>query len=91
MKFQSYSYSRPDLAVFSADFEALLEKLQKSDDFATQESIFEDLNAMRNEFETMYNISYIRHTIDTKNEFYEKENNFFDENTPQYQAAITKL
>jgi M3 family oligoendopeptidase len=89
MKFQDYIYSRPNIENFSEDFSSILEKLNQSIQIEEQELYFEQLNTMRDEFETMFNIGYIRHSINTKDEFYENENNFFDECTPQYQAIVT--
>ena len=89
MKFQDYIYSRPNIENFSEDFSSILEKLNQSIQIEEQELYFEQLNSMRDEFETMFNIGYIRHSINTKDEFYESENNFFDECTPQYQAIVT--
>ncbi|MDX1939688.1 MAG: M3 family oligoendopeptidase, partial [Saprospiraceae bacterium] len=40
---------------------------------------------------SMYNICYIRHTIDTKDQFYEEENNYFDQMMPNYQALVSQF
>ena len=90
MKFQNYDYNRPDMAALQKGFEENLALIKASNELAVQEKAFDNLNKIRESFDSMYNISYIRHSIDTKNEFYESENNFFDENLPQYQALITE-
>jgi M3 family oligoendopeptidase len=91
MKFQDYPYSRPNMKDLKLAFSMTLDKIKNNEPIDEQEIAFEQINLMRQEFDTMFNINYIRHSIDTKNEFYESENNFFDENLPEYQALITEF
>ncbi len=90
MKFQDYDYVRPDMVELKKGFDENLALIKTSNDLAEQENAIEALSKIRESFDSMYNINYIRHSIDTKNEFCESENNFFDENLPQYQALITE-
>lgn len=90
MKFQDYDYVRPDMVELKKGFDENLALIKTCNDLAEQEKAIEALNKIRESFDSMYNINYIRHSIDTKNEFCESENNFFDENLPQYQALITE-
>jgi M3 family oligoendopeptidase len=89
MTFHEYQYERPDVNVLKENFEQLLSQLKQSKDEETIQESFVALNTLRNKFDTQYNISYIRHTINTKDEFYEAENSFFDETLPIYQALET--
>lgn len=91
MEFKNYIYERPDMDKFCDDFNQKLEKLSNNSDIEEQLVIFQELNEMRDDFETAYNIAYIRHSIDTKDNYFEEENNFFDENTPQFQAVTTEF
>ena len=86
MKFEEFQYVRPSIESFKEQFESLLKEFEAADSFEVQSEVFEKINNMRTEFSTMYNICHIRHTINTKDEFYEKENNFFDTNNPSYSA-----
>ena len=45
---------------------------------------------MREHFETMSNIAYIRYSIDTANKAYEAEQSFFDKNSPIYSGMEWK-
>lgn len=47
------------------------------------------MNKLRSEFDTMQQIASIRHSIDTNDEFYKAEQDFFDENGPVVQEYIT--
>lgn len=91
MKFNDFQYSRPQMAQFTASFEDLLKQFQAADQFETQSVIFEQINQMRQEYSTMYNLCHVRHTIDTQDAFYEAENSFFDTNNPNFEALVNKF
>lgn len=91
MKFQDFPYQRPKLDSFVQGFETLLEGFENADSFEVQSDFFEKINQMREDFSSMNNLCRIRHSIDTRDEFYEKENTFFDENSPTYDALINRF
>ncbi|MEM6963239.1 MAG: M3 family oligoendopeptidase [Bacteroidota bacterium] len=91
MKFQDFPYQRPELDTFVQDFEALLADFENANSFEVQSDFFEKINQMREDFSSMNNLCRIRHTIDTRDEFYEKENTFFDENSPTFDALINRF
>lgn len=91
MNFAEFEYKRPEMEAFSREFEALIHDFEAAESFAAQDAFFTKINDRRASFNSMYNICYIRHTIDTKDEFYEEENNFFDQQTPNFQALNTKF
>ena len=49
----------------------------------------DQINALRSDFETMAQLVYIRHSIDTNDTFYKAENEFLDESSPIIQEYIT--
>lgn len=89
MKFAEYPYVRPDLEQVKTRFAELLERFGIAGSPEKQNEILEELNRYRWEFETMREVSYVRHTVDTKDEFYEKEMEFFDEAEPIYKGLLT--
>lgn len=91
MKFPDYQYQRPEMGDFTSRFELLLSQFEQADSFAKQNDCFSRVNEMRTEFMSMYNICYIRHTIDTEDKFYEAENSFFDREMPSYEGLNTKF
>lgn len=91
MKFEDFSYVRPEMDGFTTQFEGLLEQFREAPTFAVQNEIFRQINSMRTHFLSMYNICYIRHTINTKDEFYETENNFFDQQMPNFEALNARF
>lgn len=90
LKFRDYKYTRPDMEVFEEKFNKLLKNFDNTDVYEEQENIIKEINELRNEFESMTALVYIRHTIDTTDEFYEKENDFIDEVTPMYEGLVSK-
>jgi M3 family oligoendopeptidase len=90
-RFQDFAYQRPEMESLSSEFETLLDQFNKAESYEDQADFFEQLNVLRNDFLTMYNICHIRHTIDTRDAFYEAEYKFFNEQMPTYQALNTRL
>lgn len=91
MKFSEFEYQRPDIISFSKRFQLLLTEFEEAESAEKQSRLIHRINEMRSELESMYNICHIRHTIDTRDEFYEKENNYFDQTMPNYQALISQF
>ncbi|MEY4925683.1 MAG: hypothetical protein RI894_119 [Bacteroidota bacterium] len=88
MTFQNYTYERLDMTVFSAAFNTALSTFQRAATFVEQDAALEGIVVLRTEFESMATICSIRHTIDTKDAFYEDENDYCDEISPNYQELI---
>ena len=91
MDFHSFEYQRPVLSTFKADFEAALVHFETAETVAEQNAAFERVTALRSDFESMNTICSIRHTVNTKDAFYERENDYFDEISPDYQALVTQF
>lgn len=89
--FENFAYSRPDLDALRFEFEQLLLDFESAPDAKTQSGLLHQITAVRDEFWTMYNLCYIRHTANTADPFYEQENAFFDENLPAYEALNNRL
>jgi M3 family oligoendopeptidase len=91
LKFEDFEYTRPNMAQLSTDFERLFSEFTQADSFKEQLAVFEEINEIRAVFNSMYNICHIRHTIDTRDTFYQEENNFFNQELPNFQAFNTEL
>ncbi|MCG0056922.1 hypothetical protein L6R34_31640, partial [Escherichia coli] len=48
-------------------------------------------NDAYSQYSTMGNICYIRHSIDTANEFYKEEQDYFDETQPLLEGYVEKF
>jgi M3 family oligoendopeptidase len=71
-------------------FQAALQKFKRAENVEIQDEAMKEMNAIRNDFNTMANICYIRHTVDTNDEFYKQEQDFFDEVEPEMQGLVTE-
>lgn len=90
MKFNEYPYKRPDLGHMKARFQDLFARFDGASGFEEQNQVFEEINRYRWEFESMRDLSHVRHTVNTQDVFYELENEFFDEAEPEYEGIINE-
>ncbi len=88
--FKDYEYKRPELEEMKTNFHGLLSKLKEASTLEEQNSIIEDLNTIRNNYSTQANLVYIRASIDTHDEFYQKERDYLDETGPEVEELITE-
>ncbi len=89
MKFEDYKYEKVDIKKFSEEFNKHVESFNDSITFEEQNKEMTKLIELRNNFETMATLVEIRQSIDTKDEFYDKEKNYYDEVRPIYQGLVT--
>ena len=89
MKFAEYRYERPNVQQFERDFKARLSQFASAGSYDDQDLAMTEINKLRNGFDTMREIAGIRHSIDTEDEFYKAEQDFFDENGPVVQEFVT--
>ncbi|MBS4172189.1 M3 family oligoendopeptidase [Bacillus sp. FJAT-49736] len=83
-------YARPNMEDFKQKFDRLLKRFHQASTFEEQNNLFLMLNQLRNEFEAMEQLAYLRHMINLNDEEYKEEQAFFDQITPIYQAFVTK-
>ncbi len=79
------------MEAFEGRFRHLLERFRGAASSEEQTRLFAELNDMRTDFLSMYNICHIRHTADTRDTFYEQENDYFDQQMPNFQALNNEL
>lgn len=90
MKFNEYVYERPDVEAFGNKFKDLLNGFTSAATYEEQDQAMTEINKLRSEFDTLQQIVSIRHSIDTNDEFYKEEQDFFDEKGPIVQEYITE-
>ncbi len=90
MIFQDLPYSRPNLDKITSTLNSLIQDFSNADSAQSQIHLMNQIRDVRNEMESSKTIVSIRHSINTKDEFYDTENKFFDENSPAYSAIINK-
>jgi len=91
MKFNDYKYERPDYEKSSELFTSLLDELEKASDKNSFYETFMKLNALKTHINTMSALAYARHTVNTKDEFYDQENDYWNETRPLYSVYDNRL
>ncbi len=82
-KFSEIEYKRPDFAEIKEGIKAYIENFKSAKNFKEVKSLFEEYQKSTEELSTMYEVAMIRNTVDTRDEFYEAEVAFFNENLPE--------
>ena len=85
MKFSEMNYHRPDLSKVRKDFDILLTRFNEATDEKEQHEVLSQINALKNKFQTYNTLASVRNSINTKDTFYEAEQEFFDSNQPVIQ------
>ncbi|UAC49201.1 M3 family oligoendopeptidase [Bacillus aquiflavi] len=90
MRFEDYTYSRPNIDKISETFHYALDQFKGAATIDEQNEAMKEINSLRNDIGTMFNICYIRHTINTNDEFYKVEQDYMDEILPQVEGLVSK-
>lgn len=81
-KFTQLPYTRPDFDAISSKMDEFLERLTKAGSFADAKAVMAEFEKYSNDFSSNITIASIRHTLDTTDEFYEKEEEFLNDSVP---------
>ncbi|WP_067728985.1 M3 family oligoendopeptidase [Oceanobacillus damuensis] len=91
MKFQDYPYERPVLQEEQDKFKQLLKTFTEADSLNKATEAIKAINTFRNRLSTLFNLVYIRASIDTRDEYYQAERDYFDEIEPEIKAMNTEF
>ena len=91
MKFSEMPYSRPDMEALAAATTQTLEAMKSAPNAAGQIAAYDAYEKKMQTAGTMQQIAYIRHTINTKDEFYNAENDYMDEIGPKLQELSHRV
>lgn len=84
MKFKDYIYERPNYEEIKKSFLELVDKIKNASTYDEQKLHINQLNNIRKHIETMSTLASIRNSINTADEFYDEEQNYWDEQGPLY-------
>ena len=85
MKFSEMPYERPDMSALKEQFAALTERLQNAPDYAAARAAFLEEQVLNKHVDTLFTLASVRHTIDTRDKFYDEEMEFANSAMPQIQ------
>ncbi len=80
--FSTLEYQRPDFAAVGSFAEQMAERMQQAGSYEELKALMKEGEEASKDFSTMCVIASIRNTLDTRDEFYEKEQEYIDEQTP---------
>ena len=90
MSFENFTYVRPDLEEVTKKFTTALQHFKNAATVEEQSNAMNEINHIRNDLGTMFNLCYIRHSINTNDEFYKQEQDYMDEIQPEVEGLVTK-
>ena len=83
MKFSEMPYKRPDPETVIAAYQEATEKLKNAESYGEARAVFLDLEEKMKAVATAGTLAYIRQSIDTRDEFYKAEKEFWDSFGPE--------
>ncbi|MFT4412345.1 M3 family oligoendopeptidase [Fredinandcohnia humi] len=89
MNFNDYQYVRPNMEEVEQTFNAALERFKNAATAVEQDKAMKEIIAVHRRVDTAFNLCYVRHTIDTNDEFYKQEQDYLDEIQPLVQGLTT--
>jgi len=88
MKFTDYKYEHMDIEALQAQLKAICTKLQNAASYDDFKNAFIELNDVNKYINTNQTLVEVRHTVDTRDEYYTKENDFLNEMLPVLKEDI---
>lgn len=91
MGFNEFSYERPNYQEVKEKLKALINKVNKANSVDEVKNTIDKINVIRNNVVTMGTLASIRNSINTEDEFYDKEREYWDEYDPLYNEIYTSF
>ncbi len=82
MKFSEMTYTRPDIEKARICAEETVSALKNAENADAARAAYDKFAKEADSYSTMFTLANIRHTIDTRDKFYDDEIAFFNENNP---------
>ena len=83
MKFSEMPYKRPDPEELKAELQGWTQRLKAAKSYEEARAVFLEKQEKEKHPETMATLAYIRQSIDTRDAFYNKEKDFWDDFGPE--------
>ena len=85
MKFSEMPYERPDLDAVKKQYSALTERLKAAGSYEEARTVFLEKETLDKHVQTLATLSHVRHSIDTRDAFYDAEAKFWNAAEPELQ------
>lgn len=90
-KFTTLEYKRPDFTKMVDFAEKATETVKNASSYGEVKQVMKELDEVSNEFMTTCTIASIRHTLDTTDAFYEKEDEYINDTMPTIMPKMLAL
>lgn len=87
MKFKDMPYERVDFDKAERELRALMEEFENAKSGEEQFAVHQKYYELTDRVSTMMTIAHIRYDVDTSDEFYSKEHEYYDEKGPIYKSV----
>ena len=88
MKFSEMPYERPDADALKAELGTLTRSLTAAENYEAAKEVFLAEDKLARHIQTTYALAYIRHSIDTRDAFYDGEMKFWNASLPELQEYL---
>lgn len=88
VKFSEMKYERPDLEALKGQLADLTTRLRAAKDYAQAKEVFLEKETLERHVETLSTLANVRHDIDTRDEFYDGEMQFWNSAMPQLSEGM---
>ena len=83
LKFREMPYERPDGEALKTSMRTLTEKLHAAGSYEAAKAVFLEKETLSKHIQTLATLAQVRHTIDTRDKFYDEENGFWNQLSPE--------
>lgn len=90
-KFSTLEYKRPDLEARRAQLAAWKDAVERAESYDALRELLFEIDRVNCELSTQYSVAHIRHTLDTRDEFYEAEISYLQDTLPTLGGAEVAL
>ena len=88
LKFKDMPYERPDTDQVKAQLAELTARLAAAASYDEAKAVFLEKETLEKHIDTLANLAYIRHSIDTRDTFYDAEQEYWDNALPELQESL---
>ena len=88
MKFKDMPYQRVDFEQVEKDMRALMEAFENASDGEEQFQVHQKYYELTDQVHTWMTIAHIRYDVDTTDEFYSKEHDYYNEKRPVFHNLV---
>ena len=88
MKFSEMQYTRPDMDELKKEYEALISRLKAAESYDEARGAFLEKENLEAEISTQETLAHVRHSIDTRDRFYDDEAHFWNAALPELEVSM---